>query len=243
METLGERFQRETKYQRGRRPPASRVLSYPKEFKRYPQASVVRLPFPQEEAGSGVWGVITQRRSIRDFLPKEISLETLARLVWSVGGVRERQGGFLYRVVPSAGALYPVETYIMANRVEGLEKGIYHLYVPTFSLELVVPGDRSEALARAALGQDMVASCSVVFLWTAVTDRCRIKYGERSFRYIYLDAGHMGQNLYLAATAMGLGCCTVGAFFDDEANEVLDVDGLEETVIYLGVVGVPALED
>jgi len=170
-------------------------------------------------------------------------LETLARLVWSVGGVRERQGGFLFRVVPSAGALYPVETYIMANRVEGLEKGIYHLYVPTFSLELVEAGDRSEALAQAALGQGMVYQAAVVFLWTAVIDRCRIKYGERAFRYIYLDAGHMGQNLYLAATAMGLGCCTVGALFDDEVNEILDVDGEEETVIYLGAVGVPALED
>ncbi len=242
METLGEMFQRETKYQRGKRPPASRVLSYPKEFKRYPQAPVVRLPFPQEEAGPRIWGVMTQRRSIRDFLPKEISLETLARLVWSVGGVRERQEGFLFRIVPSAGALYPVETYVMVNRVGGLKRGVYHFHVPTFSLELIKEGNHSLSLTQAALGQDMVSSCAAVFLWTAVIDRCRIKYGERAFRYIYLDAGHMGQNLYLAATALGLGCCTIGAFFDDEVNEVLDVDGEGETVTYMGVVGVPTLE-
>ncbi len=240
METLGEKFQRETKYRRGKKPPSSRVLSYPEEFKRYAQAPVVRLPFLQEGTGPGVWGVMIQRRSIRDFLPEEISLETLARLVWSVGGIRERQGGFLFRMVPSAGALYPLETYIMANRVKGLGKGVYHLYVPTFSLEIVAAGDRSEALTRAALGQGMISQAAVVFLWTAVIDRCRLKYGERAFRYIYLDAGHMGQNLYLAATAMELGCCTVGALFDDEVNEILGVDGREETIIYMGVVGVPA---
>jgi len=242
METVGERFQKETKYQRGKRPPATRVLSHPNEFKRYPHVPVIHMPFPQEEAGPGIWSVMTQRRSIRDFLPEEISLKTLARLAWSVGGVRERRGGFLFRIVPSAGALYPVETYIMVNRVEGLEEGIYHLYVPTFSLEFIERGDRSEALAQAALGQEMIRQAAVVFLWTAVIDRCRIKYGERAFRYIYLDAGHMGQNLYLAATAMGLGCCTVGALFDDEVNRILGVEKEEETVIYLGVVGVPALE-
>lgn len=177
---------------------------------------------------------------MRDFAPQAITLGALARLLWSVGGVREKRWGFLFRIVPSAGALYPVETYVMVNRVEGLDRGLYHLHVPTFSLELVKEGDHSRTLTRAALGQEMVATCGVTFIWTAVIDRCRVKYGERAFRYVYLDAGHVGQNLYLAATSLGLGCCTIGAFFDDEVNQVLGVDGLEETALYLGVVGVPA---
>ncbi len=240
METVGERFQRETKYGRRARPPATRILARPEEFKSYPGAPRILLPPPPGEEGPGVWRVMEARRSIRDFAPEGIPLETMARLVWSVGGIREKRWGFAFRIVPSAGALYPVETYLMINRVEGLEKGIYHLHVPTFSLELVREGDLSRELTRAALGQEMVAEGAATFLWTAVIDRCRIKYGERAFRYIYLDAGHLGQNLYLAATALGLGCCTIGAFFDDEVNAVLGVDGLEETVIYLGAVGVPA---
>ena len=242
METLGERFQRETKYHRRTRPPASRVLSQPEEFKTYPDVPRIPLPVPPLEEGPGIWRVMKERRSTREFLSRAISLETLARLVWSVAGIREEKWGFAFRVVPSAGALYPIETYLMVNRVEGLTRGIYHLYVPTFSLELVREGDFSRDLTAAALGQEMVASGAVTFLWTAVIDRCRIKYGERAFRYIYLDAGHMGQNLYLAATALGLGCCTIGAFFDDEVNAILEVDGLEETVLYLGAVGLPSGE-
>ncbi len=240
METLGERFQRETKYSRKGRPPATRVLSHPEEFKAYPQAPRFPLPPPGEEPGPGIWQVMGARRSVRDFSPQAITLGALARLLWSVGGVREKRWGFLFRIVPSAGALYPVETYVMVNRVEGLDRGLYHLHVPTFSLELVKEGDHSRTLVRAALGQEMVATCGVAFIWTAVIDRCRVKYGERAFRYIYLDAGHVGQNLYLAATSLGLGCCTIGAFFDDEVNQVLGVDGLEEAVLYLGVVGIPA---
>ncbi len=242
METLGERFQRETKYSRRTRPPATRVLSRPEEFKSYPGALKFPLPPPPDQEGPGIWRVMGARRSVREYSPREIPLEDLSRLVWSVGGIRERRWGFAFRIVPSAGALYPIETYLMINRVEGLEKGIYHLHVPTFSLELVEEGDFSRDLTAAVLGQEMVATGAVTFLWTAVIDRCRIKYGERAFRYIYLDAGHMGQNLYLAATALGLGCCTIGAFFDDEVNALLGVDGLEETILYLGAVGVPAGE-
>ncbi len=83
----------------------------------------------------------------------------------------------------------------------------------------------------------MVATASVVFVWTAIAARSQWKYGERAFRYIYMDAGHIGENLYLSAEALGLGCCGVGAFYDDEVNQVIGVDGKEETAIYLGTVG------
>ena len=237
METLGERFQKETKYDRRLELPEARVFSHPEQFKSYPDAPRVALPMPPEEKGPGLWETIMRRESVRSFSAAPISMDTLARLLWSIAGVRKEEWGCLFRTVPSAGGLYPIETYIMANRVEELEKGIYHLHVPSFSLELVNSKDHSPALTQAALGQKMVGTSAVTVIWTAVIDRCRIKYGERGFRYIYLDAGHAGQNLYLAATGLGLGCCTIGAFFDDEINEVLGVDGTEETVLYMGAVG------
>jgi len=237
METLGERFQQETKYDRRLELPQTRIFSHPEQFKSYPDAPRVKLPKPPQEDGPGLWKTMELRESVRSFSSAPISLDTLARLLWSVGGVRKEEWGFLFRTVPSAGGLYPIETYIMANRVEGLDRGIYHLHIPTFSLELVKSGDHSPALTHAALDQKMVMASAVTLIWTAVIDRCRIKYGERGFRYIYLDAGHAGQNLYLATTGRGLGCCTIGAFFDDEVNDVLGVDGVQETVLYMGVVG------
>jgi SagB-type dehydrogenase family enzyme len=95
-------------------------------------------------------------------------------------------------------------------------------------------------MARAALGQEIVADAQVTFIWSAVLARGKWKYRERAYRYIYIDAGHIGQNLYLAAEALGLGVCTIGAFFDDDANRIIDVDGTEETIIYMGCVGYPA---
>ncbi len=241
MDTIGERFQRETSYHRRLELPRSRIFSRPEEFKSYPGATTIPLPVPEaKQEGPGIWKVMEERRSVRSFADSPITIDTLARLLWSVAGVRKKEWGVLFRTVPSAGALYPLETYLLANRVEGLEKAVYHLHVPTFSLETVKAEDHSPALVQAALGQNMVATSAVTIVLTAVIDRCRIKYGERGFRYIYLDAGHMGQNLYLAATGLGLGCCTIGAFFDNEVNEVVGVDGKTETAIYMGAVGVPA---
>ncbi len=83
----------------------------------------------------------------------------------------------------------------------------------------------------------MAKEAAVVFVWTAVVERTKWKYRERGYRYLYLDAGHIGQNLYLAAASLRLGCCTIGAFYDDEVNQLIGVDGKEETAIYLGAVG------
>jgi SagB-type dehydrogenase family enzyme len=106
-------------------------------------------------------------------------------------------------------------------------------------LELLKEGDYSEEFSLAALNQKMVRSAHVTFVWTAVVERSKWKYLQRAYRYIYLDAGHIGQNLYLAAEALQLGCCTIGAIFDEEANKLIDdVDGINETVVYMATVGI-----
>ena len=97
-----------------------------------------------------------------------------------------------------------------------------------------------EAIANAALGQTTCARAPVVFAWTAIFARTTCKYGQRAYRYIYLDAGHIAENLALAAVSLGLGTCQIGALFDDEVNRLLGVDGVEESIVYMSVVGVPA---
>ena len=131
----------------------------------------------------------------------------------------------------------PENPWYSAGVFTGLEPGIYHFRPHYFDLELLKKGDFSEECAKVALNQSMVKSAQVTFVWTAVVERSKWKYLQRAYRYIYLDAGHIGQNLYLAAEALRLGCCTIGAIFDEEANKLIDVDGINETVVYMATVG------
>ena len=237
MLPVGERFLQETKYARDGELPATRVLKVPDEYKEYSGVPVFFLPDPETTGGAPLWDVVRQRRSVRRYSQRPMDLKELSQLLWATQGVTGRVGGFALRASPSAGALYPIETYLWVRNVEGLSKGIYHYHPLKACLELLEGGDFSYALTQACLGQGMLATCSVAFIWTAVVDRCRIKYGERAFRYIFLDAAHICQNLYLASCALGFGCCAIGAFYDDEINGIIGVDGQVETVIYLATVG------
>jgi len=133
--------------------------------------------------------------------------------------------------------LFPIETYLVINRVDELEPGLYHLFLPEWELEFLSPGSYGPRLAQAALGQRMMATAAVDFIWTAVAYRSAWKYEQRTYRYIYLDTGHICQNLYLACESLKLGCCAVGAFFDGDANQLIAADGNEETLIYMAAVG------
>jgi SagB-type dehydrogenase family enzyme len=160
-------------------------------------------------------------------------------LLWATQGLTAKAGEWYFRAAPSAGALYPIETYVLARSVEGLEPGIYHFRPHAFDLEFIKRGDFAGLLADAALGQDMIRQAQATFIWTAIVARSMWKYRQRAFRYIYMDAGHIGQNLYLAGTAAGLGVCAVGAFFDDRVNDLIGLDGVEEISVYLAAVGWP----
>jgi len=106
-------------------------------------------------------------------------------------------------------------------------------------LDTLKAGDFSDTIARSALGQLMCIDAPAVLIWTGVFERSKWKYGQRAYRYVYLEAGHVAQNLAAAATSVGLGSCQIGAFFDDEINNVLGIDGVEESVLYLSVAGHP----
>jgi SagB-type dehydrogenase family enzyme len=142
-----------------------------------------------------------------------------------------------FRTVPSAGGLYPIEVYPIVNNVESLDQGIYHYNIPDHSLELLKKGDFRLEIAKGCLDQQMAYNAAVDFAWTAIIERSKWKYLQRCYRYIYMDAGHIGQNFYLIAEALGLGACTIGAIYDDEINKLLGIDGIQETAIYVGVIG------
>jgi SagB-type dehydrogenase family enzyme len=236
---IGDRFQQETKYHRDKM--AGGFLNWkkkPREFKEYP-AGIQRFSLHSAHKGRGgpLWEVMASRRSVRDFLPTAISPDDLSQLIWSTQGITGAAYGFQLRVAPSAGALYPIETYVVINRVVDLAPGSYHFNVKEGQLEQLAVGDFNGDIGASALDQPMAKEAAAVFVWTAVVERTKWKYRERGYRYIYLDAGHIGQNLYLAATALGLGCCTIGAFYDDEVNQLIGVDGKKETAVYLGAVG------
>jgi SagB-type dehydrogenase family enzyme len=235
----GREFQRETKHRRDRL--VGRYMDWdrkPGTYKEYPDRPSVALPEPKRREGS-LDGSLRARHSVRRFSGDPVSLEDLSYLLWACDGITRRERGYEFRTAPSAGALYPVETYVAVNDVEGLAPGIYHYSVKHHALEQVRKGHLGEELARAALDQGMCASAPVVLIWTAIFERSRWKYGERAYRYVYLDAGHMAQNLALAAVSLGLGSCQIAATYDDEVNELLGVDGEEESVLYLSVVGRP----
>jgi SagB-type dehydrogenase family enzyme len=236
---IGDLYHQETKYRRNAMPRGGlEWANQPALYKEYPP-SLRRFPIqpPDRHEGKSFWEAIVKRRSMREFSPQSITFVELSQLIWAAQGITSKAFGFAFRTVPSAGALYPIETYIVVNRVEGIPPGLYHYSVEGGQMVLLKEGQFGSDLCRGGLGQEMLEEAACVFVWTAIVQRSRWKYRERAFRYIYMDVGHIGQNLYLAAAAMDLGCCTVGAFYDEEVDRLIGVDGEEEVSVYLGAVG------
>jgi SagB-type dehydrogenase family enzyme len=239
-EGIGDKFQKNTKYSREKLLGGYLDWSNkPETYKRYSSAKVIPLSKELPAKSLSIVEVLKKRRSVRSFSPKPLTMADLSFLLWASTGVQRREQGYDFRTVPSAGALYPIETYLVANNVEGLEKALYHYNIEAHTLEVLKAEDVAENLAYAALNQKMLTKAPVVLVWTAIFERSKWKYAQRAYRYVYLDAGHIAQNLALSATSIGLGSCQIGAFFDDEINQILGVDGTDESVIYLSVVGHP----
>jgi SagB-type dehydrogenase family enzyme len=240
---IGELFQEFTKYRHFTAPSLMvRGAPVPDAEKPVPSgATVLDLPAPPailREKTGGFFDLLGARRSRRGYTAEPLSLQELATLLWSVQGVVRSGRGFTLRTSPSAGARHPLETYVMVNRVEDLAPGLCR-YAPAGHRMVRLGDDASVAggLAAACLGQEMLRASAATFIWTAVVGRGRWKYQQRAYRYIYLDAGHACQNLYLACEALGLGCCAVAAFDDDAVDGILGADGREEFTIYLATVG------
>ena len=238
-ERIGDLYHQETKYRRESMPRGGLDWTHqPPPYKEFAHA-LKRFPIRplDQKGGKSLWEAVAQRRSIRDFSDESVTFGELSQLIWATQGITLKARGFDFRASPSAGALYPIETYLVANRVEEIPSGLYHYDVRETRFILLREGHFGPELSQAGLGQGILEEAACVFVWTAIVGRSKWKYRERAYRYIYMDVGHIGQTLYLAATALDLGCCTVGAFFDEEVDRVIGADGKNEISVYLGAVG------
>ena len=236
---FGIEFQQKSKYVRNKIPRHALDWSRkPKTFKTYPDAvKKIDLPEPKFDETIQFWSVIKNRHSTRKFTEEALSLMDFSLLLFGMSGLNRIFPQFSFRTVPSAGGLFPIEIYPVVNSVKNIPEGLYHYDIQNHSIELLKEGDFRGKVAEGCLDQKIAYNSSVNFVWTAMIDRSQWKYLQRCYRYIYLDAGHIGQNFYLIAEALNLGACTIGAIYDDELNQFLEIDGKNETTIYVGVVG------
>ena len=176
------------------------------------------LPEPVTSGEKSLEALLQQRRSVREYQEAALDLSAIGQLLWAAQGITDPQG---FRTAPSAGALYPLELYVVAGNVDGLSPGMYHYHPDKHRLQQTEAGDLRHMLARAALAQPWVKAAAAVVVVTAVYDRTTGKYGERGIRYVHMEVGHAAQNLFLQAEALGLAAVVVGAFEDDAVAKVL----------------------
>lgn len=198
------------------------------------------------EKEKGITETIIERRSIRQFENKPISFDSLSKmLVLSygiTGALPFNENKTLYlRATPSGGALYPLEIYPVILNVESCEKGVYHYNVLKNCLELIKKGDFTEKMFSLLNDQDFVKKAAVVFLITAIPNRTLYKYRDRGLRFIYIDAGHLVQNMSLLAVSENVGTCAIGGVFDYEAEDFLEIDGYYETMVYALAAGTASI--
>ena len=210
---------------------------FPDLYKAYPGAARVQLPPADLEAGAPTARTIADRRSTRRYADVPVTKEELAQVLFLATGITSDPWGQARRSAPSSGALYPIETYAVVHNVEGIERGVYHYALREHALELVRAGDFRRQTVDQALGQEFLGECGAVLFLSQILQRMRPKYQDRSYRYGLLEAGHIGENAYLAAVSQGLGACGVGAFVDVEINAMLGVDGTDEAAVYMLAVG------
>lgn len=207
----------------------------------YRHAPEVPLPRNQVEPKLSLHEAITTRVSSREMKPEPISLEELTALLHYAYGInRDNEGtGYMrpFRNVPSGGGLYPLDLYVHSTAVKDLGMGIYHYSPPTHSLRYLNPRNETARISKALVQNELAFSASVIIFITAVFERSFFKYKDRSYRFILLEAGHVAQNINLVATGLGLGCVNIGGYFDREIDDILGLDGLTHSTLYMVGIG------
>ena len=197
--------------------------------------AVVKLPMPEVDGAFPLAAALKRRRTIRGFADRPVTMQQLAQLLWAAQGITGQDG--FKRAAPSAGALYPMDVYAVvgAQSVPGLPAGVYHYTPARHALSRVLEGDMRNPLARAALSQGWMAGAAVNFVITAEYDRITGKYGRRGVRYAMIEAGHIGQNIFLQAEALQLGAGIVGAFDDGTLSRTLGLPARHEPLLVMPV--------
>jgi len=183
-------------------------------------AEVIFLPEPDTIGHVTVEAAINARRSIRAYQDAPLTLAEAGQLLWAAQGVTHPGG---LRTAPSAGALYPLETYLIVGEIHDLPQGVYRYHPDKHAISLHLEDDQREELCSAALGQECVREAPVILLMTAIYERTTVRYGQRGEQYVHMEVGGAAQNVYLQATALDLGTVFIGAFHDDQVQQVLSL--------------------
>ncbi|MFH2049513.1 MAG: SagB/ThcOx family dehydrogenase [bacterium] len=194
----------------------------------------IKLPEPKYDSSISIEQALLERRSVRAYQDEPLTLTEVAQVLWSAQGITDSKRA--YRTAPSAGALFPLEVYVVIGNVEGLAKGVYRYKPGEHEITKVRDGDVRDKLAVAALGQASVREGAITIVFSAVYERTTRKYGDRGVRYVHMEAGHAAQNVCLQAVSLNLGTVVVGAFKDDEVSKILNIPD-EEHPLYILPVG------
>ncbi|MDX9703205.1 MAG: SagB/ThcOx family dehydrogenase [Candidatus Auribacterota bacterium] len=230
-EHVGELFQSMTWYRRG-------VCGYRLTFEQGGQK--IALAKPDRKNKCTLTDALSNRRSVRDYKADPVEIGLLANLLWATQGMSFAHGDHVFKTAPSAGALYPVDLWVAVFDVIGLDPGIYSYDEKQHCLYAVRIANFRENFFEACMNQNMLLHAPLLFMWVSNFNSCVWRYGQRAYRYIYLDAGHSAQNCALACTAFGLGSCAIGAYYDDLMNHICGIDGEQKAVIYATSAGYPA---
>ncbi|MEW6482108.1 MAG: SagB/ThcOx family dehydrogenase [bacterium] len=195
----------------------------------------IELPKPRYKSNISLEEALVKRRSIREYKNEPISLSEISQLLWATQGVTDKRG---FRTAPSAGALYPLEVYVVVGLAKELGPGVYKYIPQAHRLIRISKIDKRKELCRVALNQSWVKDAPCVFVVSAIYERTTGKYGERGIRYVHIEAGHAVQNLHLQAISLGLGSVSIGAFYDEEVKGVIGMENMEQP-LYIVPVGRP----
>ncbi len=191
----------------------------------------MKLPAPRHTSEFSLEKSLSERRSVRKYQPGDLKIEEVSQLLWAAQGKSSDN----YRTAPSAGALYPVEIYMVCGQVEGLETGVYHYRPDEHEIVKLLDGDHRKELASASVNQPWISEASIDLVVVGVFGRMSAQYGSRGVKYVYMEIGHITENVCLQATALNLGSIVIGAFFEDQVNKILQLPTIEQPVAIVPV--------
>ncbi len=191
---------------------------------------LIELPQPRLKGETSLEEAVKERRSVRSYKEEPLSLEKVSQILWSAQGLTESD----FRAAPSAGALYPLSVYVVFEEVDDVVPGVYKYIVEDHKLQMVKEGSFREEVYESALNQSSVKEAPFILIITADYSVTEARYGSRAERYVHMEAGHVGQNIYLQATVLNLGTVAIGAFSDDRIKDIINN---EETPLYIFPIG------
>lgn len=199
------------------------------------------LPTPNKDGNLTVEEALSKRRSHRHFQNRAISVTELSQVLWASYGVTMPREDYSFlrgglRTAPSAGALYPLEIYVLVGNVKNMEQGVYKYISEKHKMERTIDKDIRENLCNAALNQEMIQKAPAVLVYSAVFSRTENKYGDRGReRYVYMEVGHSAQNVYLQVESLHMGTCAIGAFDDEKVKEIMQLPAREEPLYIMPI--------